>query len=762
MFEEDQQQENQLTFNDYLRIIYRGKLIILVTFFVIMTATVIYTFTAAPSYESRTTLLIESTGAMERSIFDVSYFGNQTTLLANQMEILKSRSLGERVIKRLDLSEVRDSLTIFRPLDDGSVRSLRSMVGWLQENLEVNEIKNTDIIELKFQAGTPFESAFITNVISEEFQLFNSEANRVEISDLRVFLEKQLDKKGQELQLAEENLREFQERENVADLSDETAQLVNRLAEAEAMQEQAQVELDSYQERKQSLMKQIQERKISLAKDLSEISTPYLTSLQNTLAEAVAERTKFLIAVQSSIANPNKLSYESQLAAYDEKIDALRQKLEEESGKINVSSMVRDPFALSQDLVSNLLETETHLKSLTAKIAALKEIVTDYENKLRNLPEKTLQLARLERRRKVLEEIFVMMTSKLEETKIQEAGQSKNVSIIDEAIEPVAPVSPNKKMNFALGALIGLGLGIGLTFLKEYFDNSIKSIDEVEKYGFNLLGTIPTIERDRLERKLESKWESLEFDEGRKIESRLITHLDPKSPISEAYRTLRTNIQFSKVENSLKTILVTSSGPKEGKSTTVANLAITFAQMGSRVLLVDTDLRRPVIHSIFGLEKDIGVTNYMMGASPYEQIFKKTFLENLKVVTSGILPPNPSELLGSQKMEQLIEKFKKDFEIILFDSPPVIAVTDAAILSTKLDATFVVISAGHTNRDAVRRAKSLLDNVNARLIGALLNNVNVQSNYGSTYYYYYYHYYYGNEGKAGRKKRRREKNKRAY
>jgi len=347
------------------------------------------------------------------------------------------------------------------------------------------------------------------------------------------------------------------------------------------------------------------------------------------------------------------------------------------------------------------------------------------------------------------------MTKKLEETRINEAGQSGNVRILDKAIAPSFPVTPNKKLNLMLGLLIGLGLGIGLTFLVEYFDNTVKSVEDVERLGFNLMGAIPKIEQDKLQKKIESKWESLEFNEGREIESRLVTHFDPKSPISEAYRTLRTNLQFTKIADSLKTILVTSSGPKEGKSTTVANLAITLAQLGSKVLLVDTDLRRPVIHSIFGMEKDNGLTNYMMDSVPYNQVVKKSFLENLNIITCGVLPPNPSELLGSFKMEELITKLKSNYDIILFDSPPVIAVTDAAVLSTKVDSTFLVISSGKTNRDAIIRAKSLLENVNTHIVGALLNNVNVEGTYGSSYYYYYYHYYYGAHPKKGKRKKRR-------
>ena len=344
-----------------------------------------------------------------------------------------------------------------------------------------------------------------------------------------------------------------------------------------------------------------------------------------------------------------------------------------------------------------------------------------------------------------------MMLSKLEETKITQAGKTGNVTVLDEAIEPVVPIKPNKKLNLMLGVLIGLGLGLGVVFVKEYFDNTIKTVDEVENMGFNLLGTIPVIEEDAVKKKRNRKWETLEEEEGQNIESRLVTHFDPKSPISESYRTLRTNLAYTRVDNKMKTILITSAGPKEGKSTTVSNLAITIAQLGSKVVLVDSDLRRPVVHAIFGMEKEDGLTDHIMGNVTYEKTLKKSLLPNLSIVTSGTLPPNPSELLGSQAMEEFIERLKADFDIVLFDSPPVIAVTDAAILCSKIDGAFLVVSAGTTNRDAILRAKRLLENVQAQVLGAVLNSVDIGGAYGSSHYYYYYHYYYGAHPKKGRR-----------
>ncbi len=747
----DQEQEQQVTVNDYLRILYRGRWVIVLSFLVVFLATVIFTFTTDPVYEASSTVIIESSGAMAQSFFDLNYFGNQNTLVSNQMEILKSRTLSERVVKRLDLSDVRDSLKLFQPNENGEYLSFREMAKIIRGGMEVEHMRDTDILTVTYSAGSPFEAAYIANTIAEEFQLLNAEANKSEISELRKFIEDRLRIKEKELHASEERLREYQEREKVASLDEETSELVSRLAEVEAMTEQARVELQADLEMKKSLEEKLDERRQNLSNDLSEISTPYLVSLQQQLAQVVAERTTYVTALKSEAPTQNRQYYEDAIKQYDERIKAIKEKLREEADKITSSSMVTDPLKMSQEIVNKLLTLDGDIKAATAKINSLQDVVAEYSAKLETLPEKVLDLARLERRRKVDEQTYILMTQKLEETKIQEAAQAKNVHIIDEAIEPLIPVKPKKKLNLLLGIILGLGLGVGLTFMIEYFDNTVKSPEELEHIGFNILSSIPRIEMDKVKKKLERKYEKMGQYEGKIIEARLITHLDPKSPVSEAYRTLRTNLQFSRIEHEIKTILITSAGPKEGKSTTAANLAIAVAQTGKQVVLIDADLRRPVLHSIFGLAKDDGLTNYLMETIPYENLLKNTFMDNLKIITSGALPPNPSELLASNKMKETLTLLSKDFDMVIIDSPPVIAVTDAAIISTKVDGTILVISSGQTNRDAVMRSKSLLDSVDCKLLGTLLNGVNVEGMYGSYYYYYYHHYY----SKPGQKKKRR-------
>jgi len=237
----------------------------------------------------------------------------------------------------------------------------------------------------------------------------------------------------------------------------------------------------------------------------------------------------------------------------------------------------------------------------------------------------------------------------------------------------------------------------------------------------------------------------------------IIAYSKPKSPISEAYRVLRTNIQYSSFDNPLKVIVITSSGPEEGKTTTVVNLAVTFTQIGYKVLVIDGDLRRPKIHKVFGIRNHRGLTNLLVSKDDYRNYVNKSEIENLDIITCGALPPNPSELLTSNVMRQFIETVRKDYDMVIIDSPPVGTVTDAAILSTIVDGTILVAASGTVQIDALVRSKELLDKVNANIIGVVLNKLGKNSHES-----YYYYYYYGEGEEKDSEKKSRKKRKKRY
>lgn len=232
--------------------------------------------------------------------------------------------------------------------------------------------------------------------------------------------------------------------------------------------------------------------------------------------------------------------------------------------------------------------------------------------------------------------------------------------------------------------------------------------------------------------------------------SNLVVIEDPKSPIAEAYRIARTNIQFAAVDTELKTLLITSSGPSEGKSTTAANIGAAFAQSGKSVIIIDADLRKPTQHKVWEIDNFRGITNVLLGDAEIDSVLQKTPIDNLQVSTTGPIPPNPAELLGSQRMSNLLARFKEYADIIIIDTPPVIAVTDAALLAPQVDGVVLVVASGQAKIEAAQRSKQMLVNGRARILGTILNMVDEDTED------YYYYYYYG-EGSGDKKSRKREK-----
>jgi succinoglycan biosynthesis transport protein ExoP len=310
-------------------------------------------------------------------------------------------------------------------------------------------------------------------------------------------------------------------------------------------------------------------------------------------------------------------------------------------------------------------------------------------------------------------------------------GSANVLSVIEEAAVPTTPIGAGWKLQVLLAAAIGMVLAVAAAFLLEYLDDTIKTPADVDQAMH--LTTLVGISRIP----------------GEKLAEKLITTKHPKSPISEAYRVLRTNLQFSSLDEPVRTLLITSPNPVEGKSTTVANLGVVMAQTGKSVIVVDADLRRPVLHRIFGVENEQGLTDALLSAEPsLDGHLQPTGVDNLRLLTTGPLPPNPSELLGSQRMATLIERLKEQADVVLFDSPPSLAVTDASVLATQTDGVLIVADAGRTRRTLAKESVARFQQVGANLLGVVLNRLRVGR---SGYYYYYYYYYYGD----GKKRRRR-------
>ena len=327
---------------------------------------------------------------------------------------------------------------------------------------------------------------------------------------------------------------------------------------------------------------------------------------------------------------------------------------------------------------------------------------------------------------------YSTMLQNYSNVQLAEVQSSSSVVVVVPAKVPEKPIRPRTRLNTLLAAVVGAMVAIGVVFLIEYLDDTVKTPDDVRA----LLG-VPTI--GMVARSPRSKG-------GADSYGRVVTMGSTHSPLSEAYRVLRANIRFSSVDNPVQTLQVTSAGPNEGKSTIAVNLGVVMAQAGKRIILVETDLRRPVLHKEFDVPNQNGLTNALVANDlGLDELLLDTTVENLQFITSGPLPPNPSELLESQRMNQLVEHLKSMADIILLDSPPVMVAADAAIIANLVDGTLVVIDSGTTRQDAALQAFQTLKQGGTRILGVVLNNLPL----AKRGYYYYYSDYYSSDGQSG-------------
>ena len=460
---------------------------------------------------------------------------------------------------------------------------------------------------------------------------------------------------------------------------------------------------------------------------------------------------------------------ETQLATVEEKLSSSENALKKlkEQGRAT---------GIAVPLEGKLVELKSKLSELLAKatekhpqVWRLREQMRDLENQLKALPADELEFVRLTRNIKVNEKLYTTLREKYEEAQIAEAEKIGDVSIVDFATEPRTPVKPNKQTGAMLGIVVGLMLGLVLSFVVEGLDTSIGTIEDVESLlKLPVLGVIPHVRAE--ERRL-LPWyrrgplepKPTRLDE---VKVRRIVHDQPKSPIAESYRTMRTNLKLT--EPGRKTFLITSAGPKEGKTTIMVNLALTAAQMGNRTLMVSTDLRRPALYQTFGLKREPGLSealsqtirwekvvrtlsDILIGEMEFDEVMKTPGLDNLNIITSGHIPLNPSELLGSKEMSSLLEELRAKFDVIFLDSPPALPITDAMLLAPKVDGVIIVYEIGRTARGALLRTKNQLEASGAKVLGIVLNHIRPETEMYPTYYPQYYRYrYYGKEKKKKR------------
>ncbi len=693
---------------------YRGW-IILVAAIVTVLATFV-TLRMPKVYKAVTTLEYDPDpsnplGSQVEGFSDVSRFLASREFFETQNLVMQSRAVSERVVEQLGLQASAD---FFGQADnpDWKPVSVAAAAGRLQSKISVDPIKETRLIRLAVRDHDPERAATLANAIVAAYIEKSLEDRLGTTTAAADWLAQQVESTGGALVNAENALHDFKQQHNVLSLSLEDrqsllAQEIREYNERLTNTRAHRIELEAHLARLNAAREDPEAVQEGESDSDSELQT-----LRTSIREKETERAS--LSVRYGNAHPD-------IRGLDSEIASLRKSL---AGQIGAMVKVAQ---------GNLLEAKAVEDGLSKAQERAQQAGLE-------LNRREIEYSRLSREQETNSQLYQLLLQRTAEADLTRLLHTTHLRIVDRALVPGSPVSPVIPLNVAAGLLLGLLLGLALAWLLHWRDRSIRSVSDVEDIGVTVLGVLPGIpEATEVPGRTRAVFRGGKSPGVRSSHAGSIMRTNPMSAAAEACRTLRTNLTFMSVDTPLTTLVVTSASPKDGKTVIATNLAIAFAQGGQRVLLVDADLRRPRVHEELKLKNHRGLTNVLLGEHRVADVTQSTDVDGLSVLTAGPIPPNPVELLSTSSFKRFLSEVAKDYDKVIFDSPPVRAVTDAAVLAPQCQAAMLVARAGVSTRDEVLSAVRRLRDVNANIVGAVLNDVTLDDRKGGAYGGYYHY-----------------------
>lgn len=737
---------HQPLIRDYPAVLLRGKWIIIGVTLALLVATVILTKLRPATYQASSAVLIQTRVAEQGALFIPSIgSGIITNIRQNELEILRSQSLAEAVARRLIAQMYLDSLandqiTIIKPAknEEGirTVATVDQVVRRLATAVEFATVRESDVIKIIAKSPDPREAALLANVFTSEYYNRSVYKSRERSRALREFLQDQVTDQRAQLENIESALQTYMENKGIVSLDEESRRMIEQLSQIEATRNANDVTLATLERTLALYTAELPQQEAMLARSIGNANDPYIRSLQEQLANLEVQRD---MALAKNPAIAGKEAYSDKLREITEQIKVLEGKLQARTDEY-IKTLVpsspgpdasnQPPSSYLRIVKQRILETQIEIQAARARKEAMGKVLAEYEKQFEKIPGKSIQFARLERARQGSEKLFVMLSDKLNEANIAEQSQFGHIDIIDRATVPVDPSSPNLMLNAAIALVFGTFFGIVAVIAREYRDVRIHTPEDLKVKGFSTAAVVPIMDAEikRMEgNKVLSRY-------GRPLDPHLLSMADAFSPVAEAYRKLRTHVQFDRSDRRPQSILVTSPNSGEGKSTTVANLGASFAQTGLMTLIVDCNLRRPRQHAMFDVFQSPGLSELLLDKTGYENVVQLTAQRNLHILCAGAVPHNPAELLSSDRMKELMEQAKVEYDVIVLDSPPALTVADASILSTFVDCPIVVVAAGQTRTEELERTVDIIGSVSAAVPRHVLNKFDQRTAYGISYH----------------------------
>lgn len=704
----------------YLRIILRRKWLILLVFAVVVGGTSLYTTRQPKVYAAQISLIIDPKEPrfLDNQIQDInsdssSYYWANKEYLETQFKIIQSRAVSQRVVEKLGLNNDPEFLGVTRIADEkrrAEVMARMDAVALLQGKIRVEPVKESRVSLIKIEDSEPNRAALLANEVAQAY-IDEVLAQKLKLTEnASKWLDERRDSLSDSARTTELALYNFRKQADILALDDRSSMVSTKLQETSKALTDSQLKIAGLRAR--------------------------VAAIRNVQAQQGADDRLWAEALPAARENPTIGKLKDRVFALRNECTDLQSRYLDGHPKL---IECRDKLAASEkefarELSNMVVSTEAELKEAVEKERNLKELFEVAKAEAFELEKKKVELDKFKQDAENTKRQYDSVYKRLKDIELSGLLRTSNVRVLDSARPQLGPVRPNVPQGVLMGVIAGLILGLGLALLLEFLDSSVTSQVEIEeRLGLTFLGFVPSIPSSTA------------------TTPDLHIHREPKSLIAECMRAIRTNVLFMSPDRPFKRMLVTSSGPQEGKSTTVINLAIAMAQSGHKVLIVDTDMRRPRIHKAFGVPNDIGVSSLVVGEGRMDDAIKTTEVPGVFVLPCGPVPPNPAELLHTKAFAELLTQLGSKFDRVILDSPPVGAVADAIVLATQVDGVVMVLKAGRTNRDMAQRTVRALRDVKAAIYGAVLNDVNLErSKYGDYYYGYAYRYYgYGSEQKKG-------------
>jgi len=683
--------EAKLHFLDYWRVIRIRKAIIITVFLITAIIATAVTFILPESYSSTARIKVENdvtdipglTGAPTYIPYDPYFI--QTTF-----EIMQSEMVLSNVIAKLNLN-----VEWGKKYENGLTLKTTETMEILKQRMLLAPVKNTKLISITVYSDDKNEAAALANEIAQAYTTYRIDTRRSLTTNGLATLEDQFQTQDHDIRTNSDYVEQLRQELHITD-TDPNATAPTPTMDAQQLQLINQERIEGEKVYEEQLVELQELRTITNTERLADVLPQMVpdTTL-NDLSSRLHEARQKWVTLTNDYALSN-----IEVSRVQSLINELNHEIADRVDGIMSS------------LASQVNSKKAALDALTTSVDEAKQ--RDQEAARKNQP---YYDAKRDMEQKV--EMHRLLYSKLEAEKLElNLPKTSMVQLTDPAVPGKTPVKPNKTVNIALGLVFGLIMGVGLAFFIEYLDTSVKTIDDVERtFQAPVLGVIPQNIGLLLEEGSESKH-------------------------AEAYRVLRTNLLFSRKDEKLNTIVVVSAGAGEGKSTTTINLATVFAQAGNRVLVVDSDLRRPTLHKLFKVSNNLGLTNYLLKQNELPELVQTTPVPNLDFMASGRLPNSSMGILGSAQMKEMIADLKQRYDFVLFDSPPILGVSDASILASEVDLVMQVIQYRRYPQPMTIRAKQMIEKVGGNFVGIVLNNINMSQDEGYYYYSGYYHDYY--------------------